>query len=198
MAYFFYGGKCSLKTEMDRPKFGLTRKRKLCLAVILVTLVITGSSFAYTYLTAIQTISVTGAGADIVTVEYYGSPSWGTMAGRQAGTLPVTSLFKITPLADYTGDLLVTVYLTNAGELIYCYQHLNMKISIYDKDGTRVVPFEFITLENGKARFGMSYGSGWNSPYYVNIIGGSYNTLKGTAGSGESFSPSFYCEVSQR
>jgi hypothetical protein len=181
---------------MEKPKFGLAKKWKLYLA-ILATLVITGANFAYTYLTATQQISVTGAGGDIATVEAYGSPSWGTIAGQQAGTLLETTLFKITPLASYTGDLLVTVYLTNTGELIHCYQHLNMKVEIVDKDGTSVTRVEYLTLRNGEVSFVLYYGTGWNAPYYVKITGGSYNTLKGTAGSGESFSPSFYCEVRQ-
>ncbi len=174
------------------------KKWKIWLPILAVVLMIAGGSFAYTYLTATQQISVTGAGGDIATVESYGSPSWGSLAGQQAGNLPNTVLFKITPLASYTGKLLVSVYLTNTGELTPVYQHLNMKTELNDKDGNKVGRIEFLTLENGVVTFEMSYGAGWNSPYYVAITGGSFNTLKGVADSGESFAPAFYAEVRQR
>jgi hypothetical protein len=190
MCYALDGEKRRLKRMI-----GLKRRWKIYLAILAI-LVITGTSFAYTYLTATQQISVNVAG-DIATVEASGSPSWSGIAGQQAGTLPETTLFKITPLASYTGNLLVTVYLTNTGELVNVYQHLNMKMEIVDNDGNKIGRIEYLTLSNGKVSFVMTYGAGWNSPYYVKITGGSFNTLKGTAGPGESFSPSFYCEVRQ-
>lgn len=174
------------------------KKWKIWLPILLVIMAIAGGSFAYTYLTATQQISVSGAGGDIATVEAYGSPSWGSLAGQQAGTLPTASIFKITPLAGYTGKLLVMVYLTNTGELTPVYQHLNIKTELLDKDDAKIGQIEFLTLKNGVVRFEMSYGAGWNSPYYVRITGGSFNTLKGVADSGESFAPAFYAEARQR
>lgn len=174
------------------------KKWKIWLPILVIILAIAGGSFAYAYLTATQQISVTGAGGDIATVEAYGSPTWPDMAGQQAGKLPARVLFKITPLAGYTGGLLISVYLTNSGELVNVYQHLNMKMEMNDKDGTKIGRIEYLTLSNGVVRFEMSYGAGWNSPYYVQITGGSFNTLKGVADSGESFSPAFYAEARQR
>lgn len=174
------------------------KKWKIWLPIVLGIMAIAGGGFAYTYLTATQQISVSGAGGDMATVEAWGTPSWPNMVGKKAGTLPETGLFTITPLAGYTGNLLVSVYLTNAGELVYTYQHLNMKMELFDNADAKVGRTEYLTLKNGVIAFEMSYGAGWVSPYRVKITGGSYNTLKGAAGGGESFAPSFYGEVSQR
>jgi len=174
------------------------KKWKIWSPIVLVIMAIAGGSFAYTYLTATQQISVSGAGGDIATVEAVGSPSWPNMVGKKAGTLPTTTLFRIDPLDGYTGNFLISVYLTNAGELAYCYQHLNMKMEIFDGSDAKVGRTEVLTLKNAVITFEMGYGTGWVKPYYVRITGGSYNTLKGTAGSGESFAPAFYCEASQR
>jgi hypothetical protein len=173
----------------------LTRRWKIWLPIVLVIMAVAGGSFAYTYLTATQEIAVTGTGTDIATVTAEGTPSWGALSGQQAGPLPETSLFRITVDSNYTGNLLVSVYLTNSGELATTYQHLNMKMELFDSDGARVGRVEFLTLRNGVVTLQMNYGTGWKAYYLVKITGGSFNTLQGaTAG----FAPAFYAEVSQR
>ena len=171
------------------------KRWKIWLPILLVIMAIAGGSFAYTYLTATQQISVSGTGGDIATVTAEGTPSWGALSGQQAGSLPVTSLFRIVVDSNYTGNLLVSVYLTNSGDLVKVYQHLNMKMELVDSLGAEVGRVEFLTLRNGVVTLQMDYGTGWKAYYLVKITGGSFNTLQGvTAG----FAPSFYCEVTQR
>ena len=181
-----------------RKKERAMRKWKIWLPIVLIILAIAGGSFAYTYLTATQTISVSGTGGDIAIVEPDGSPSWPDISGRQAGQLPTVSLFTINPKGDYTGNLLVKLYLTNTGELIHVYQHLNMKIGLFNGSGGQVGRTEYLTLDNGVATIETDYGIGWVGVHKLKVTGGSYNTLKGVAGSGESFAPAFYAEVRQK
>jgi len=172
------------------------KRRKRYLLVGLGLLAIAALS-VYAFLTDMQTVGVTGAGGDIADVAAVGSPSWTAQpAGGQIGSVEVVDLFTVTPEADYPGDLQITVYLTNGDELVHCYRYLMMEMRVFDNTPLQVGRTEFVTLINGRATFDIS--PVWTSPYTVTITGGVYRSIKGAPAAGESLSPSFYCEVSQR
>lgn len=158
--------------------------------------IILGFSFyAYTALTTTATVTVTGLG-DFASVTG-NSISW-SVCYWQIKTPPTETLYTITPDSDYTGDLLITVYLTNAGELIGPYKFLILQMRVYDESGSQVGNTEYITLTKPSAVWLISYpAGGWGGDYTVKITGGSYLILY-PAGSGDSLSPSFYCEVAQK
>ncbi|MDI6814899.1 MAG: hypothetical protein QMC90_02290, partial [Dehalococcoidales bacterium] len=115
------------------------RNRKLILiGALMGALALTGGMFAYTYTTASATISAV-AKSDFAKVEPYETLEFTTKVfGHYRGNIPSGRLFKITPDADYTGDLSAKVYLTNADELGLAYKHLNMKFELLDANGVTV------------------------------------------------------------
>ena len=109
------------------------RRRPFALkGALLLALALTAGVFAYTYTTASATISAI-ADEDYAAVEPEETLEYSTRVfGHYRGDIPSGKLFKITPDADYTGDLNVKVYLVNADELTLAYKHLNMKFEILD------------------------------------------------------------------
>ncbi|MFC1965166.1 hypothetical protein ACFLWG_04125 [Chloroflexota bacterium] len=116
------------------------------------------------------------------------------------GDVPAGDLFVITPHIEYTGDLLVNVYLTNAGDLIKAYQHLNIKLYVEDSLEAGEEPsYQVLSLENGVALFNIEGGTA--SGYTIEVTGGSYSFFSGYTdqwGEGWSITPEIYCEVDQR
>ncbi len=185
------------------------KKRLVLIVALVVTLLGSGITFAFTYTTASATITGT-ADSEYATVEPAGSlPSFSTnVFGKHRGDIPSGDVFTITPDTDYTGDLLVKVYLTNADELTGAYQSLNMKLELWDSAATPVNiyasetghTFQLLTLDNGVVTLDLEYNAG-TSPYKIKLAGGSYTTNPRSPTdwtSGYSVSPLLYLEVTHR
>ena len=116
------------------------------------------------------------------------------------GAVPDGDLYDITPHPDYTGDLLVKVYLTNTGNLLKAYQYLNMKLYVADSLEAEKTPnYQILSIETGVVLFNIEGGS--EESYTVEVIGGSYRLISGDPeewGEGWNITPEFYCEVAQR
>ena len=186
------------------------KKKWILIGAIVATLAVTGSVFAYTYTTASASIGAVGDSDYAVVEPSTPAINFGTnVLGRFRGDIPAGYLFEITPDADYTGDLQVDVYLTNADELTFAYKHLNMKLELWDStdpdplnmfESATGHTFQLITLDNGRATFDLDQSAG-TAPFKVRLAGGSFathgmNPLDWTAGS--EVSPLLYCEVTQR
>ena len=113
------------------------------------------------------------------------------------GEVPSGDLFVITPHPNYSGDLLVKVYLTNTSALVKSYQYLNMKLFL---QGAAEAPgYRLLTLENGVATFNLEGCSGGSRT--LSVIGGSYCLVSDDSsqwGAGWSVTPELHCEVTQR
>jgi len=113
------------------------------------------------------------------------------------GEVPSGNIFVITPHPDYSGDLLVKVYLTNTSALVKAYQYLNMKLFL---QGSAEAPgYQLLTLENGVATFNLEGCSGGSQT--LSVIGGSYRLVSNDPsqwGAGWSVTPELHCEVTQR
>jgi len=177
--------------------------KKLYLVIALaVALVVSGSVFAFTSTTATAAISATATKSDFATVEIASTmPDFGNVLGKQRGSLPAGNVFIITSHADYTGDLLVRVYLTNSGALTLAYQHLNMKLKLINsvEAGDPGHQYQVITLNNAEVTFNLQGQAG--TACNLILEGGSYATNPYDPlawQKGYSVNPALYCEVTQR
>lgn len=116
------------------------------------------------------------------------------------GEVPHGDLYDITPHEEYTGDLLVKIYLTNTAELLKAYQYLNMKVYMTDSlEAGKTPNYRILSLETGVVLFNIIGGS--SPSYTAKITGGGYRLISDdpdTWGEGWSIIPEFYCEVCQR
>ena len=174
--------------------------KKILLIALVLLLVVTGGMFAYTFTTATATIGVVAPTSDFANVTAGGGISAPTVFGKFTGTWPSSTLFDITPAANYTGDLVVTVYMINAGQLIRQYQHINMTLefqdsanSTADEQGT----VQVLNMQNAEVLFTWSNGTG-TSPYKVVLTGGGYRLHPFKTLTGGSYQPQLWCEVTQR
>lgn len=138
-------------------------------------------------------------GVRIEVAEASASPTW-TAFGKAIGGVTPGDLFYI-DVTDNPADVVATLYLTNAQELIGCYRYLILRVGIYVEDHAgewekvflgngEPVPDTFITMRNGQVSFTL-FGL---AKYKITIDGGSFyctttNTDKG------GLSPQFYLEV---
>jgi len=114
--------------------------------------------------------------------------------------VPAGDLYDITPHPDYTGDLLVKIYLTNTAELLKAYRYLNMELyTRYSLEAAQSPRYQILSIENGVATFNIEGGSA--ESYTVEVQGGSYRLISDDSSEwaeGWSIVPELYCEVTQR
>lgn len=200
----------------DRDKLSFRARSRLLplIGSLVLALAITGAMFAGTYTTAALELDATEKD-EFATVTTYSAPSWPTNVWcRYKGSVPTGQLFKITPEATYTGDLVVKVHLTNIDKLAKGYRYLKMRLKLYYfaacvplkdvtawEDGTH--PYELLNLENGVVTFVAKEGVGGDDDhyYYVYLDGGCWHAHPWKVGSvpdSTYYSPMLYCEASQR
>ena len=143
------------------------------------------------------------AGEEPVQIEVAGSsvaPSWSTFGGAIGGVTNPGDLFYI-DTTNSTTDILVTLHLTNAEELIRYYRYLILNVGIYVDNGIdqwepaaatngETLPDTYITMRNGKVSFGLP---GY-ARHKVTVDSGSYYCF-GNSSNGGSGSPKFYLTV---
>jgi hypothetical protein len=116
------------------------------------------------------------------------------------GEVPVGKLFDINPAEDYTGDLLVKIYLTNVNDILKAYKYINIKVYMANSlEAEKVPDYQVLSIETGVLTFNIEGGSA--ESYTVEIIGGSYRLMSNNPdewGMGWTITPEFYCEVAQR
>ncbi len=128
----------------------------------------------------------------IETAEVSVQPTW-TAFGKAIGGVTSGDLFYI-DATDNPADIQVTLYITNANELIGCYRNLILEVGVYAESDTgeweKASTDTFITMRNGQVSFTLP---GY-AEYKVTIDGGSYYCTTANTESG-SLSPQFYLEV---
>ena len=173
--------------------------KKLLIIAIVAVLAATGGVFAYTFTTATATIGVTAIESDFanITASTYSAPE---VFGTYTGTWDPGTLFDISPHGEYTGDLVIHVYLVNTGELIRQYHHLNMTLEFQDSDNIAVDYWgreEVLTLQNADVAFYTESDNG-TAPYHIQLTGGGYRLHKWKTMTGGSVQPQLWCEITQR
>ena len=166
------------------------------LGALMLTLVITGSVFAYAYTTETATIGATAYATDYADVTANASISY-NFHGRQRGIIGAGVLFDITKASTYTGDLEVNVYLSNVDELQKDYSFWMLRLELVDADNTTTKDMEGITqvlsLDNPFVTF---IGTDWTEPSYVNVLGGSFRAFPSVHGL-TGYNPLLFCQVTQ-
>ncbi len=174
--------------------------KKFLIIALVAVLLATGGMFAYTFTTATATIGVTAIQSDFAEVAANATYSAPEVFGKFTGTWPSGTLYDITPTSGYTGDLVIHVYLVNAGALIRQYHHLNMSLEFKDSTDTSADEqgeVQVLNLNNADVLFTWASGNG-TSPFYVQLTGGSYRLHPWKSLTGGSVQPQLWCEVTQR
>ena len=116
------------------------------------------------------------------------------------GNTPMGNLFEITPHPDYSGDLLVRVYLANIDSLQKAYQELNMQLYLEGSVEAGETPdYQLLTLKKGVATFNLVGITGGS--YTLSVDGGDYTLTSRDISeweAGYTVTPELYCEATQR
>jgi len=128
----------------------------------------------------------------IEVAEASAQPTW-TAFGKAIGGVTSGDLFYI-DATDNPADIQVTLYITNANELIGCYRNLILEVGVYAESDTgeweKASTETFITMRKGRVSFTLP---GY-AEYKVTIDGGSFYYTTANRDS-SSLSPQFYLEV---
>ena len=178
-------------------QWGENAKRKLYLATALgLILILSGGVFAYTYTTAVGTVSVGAPSANVASASIAsGQPDWSSVTDNLSenttcGEVPAGYLFDLTPNAGYTGDVQVGVYLTNAANLTRAYKYLNMKLYLEGSEEAGETPdYQVLSLQNGRADFSLagisSSAKSWTQTTKSDFEGGTLYQLDTTTSPGD-------------
>lgn len=122
-----------------------------------------------------------------------------TACGKAIGGVPYGDLFYIDATND-TADKVVTLYLTNADELINHYTFMNLRIGVYvDSSGEwepafssngELIPEAILSMRNGQVGFLLP---GF-AKYKVSVNGGAFYCTNANEGEG-GLSPQLFLEV---
>ena len=116
------------------------------------------------------------------------------------GNTPTGDLFDINPHPDYSGDLLVRVYLVNTDNLTKAYKYLNMNLYLEGSlEAAKTPNYRLLNLENGVASF--SIDGATSGPYTLSVTGGDYRLTSREPNewaADYTVTPELYCEVTQR
>lgn len=174
--------------------------KRLLIISLVALLLATAGGFGYTYTTATATIDVNVVESDFAEIVAEAELTAPTVFGRFTGIWPTGTLFTITPDPNYQGDLVIKVYLVNAGQLIRYYHHCNMALEFQDDDDDIADEqgiFQVLNLQNAAVEFDWANDTG-DSPYKVELTGGSFRLHHWKALTGGSTTPQIWCEVTQR
>ncbi len=134
--------------------------------------------------------------AYIEVAEASNTPTYNVFARAIGGVKP-GDLFYVNA-AGNPADIVVSLYLTNAAELVRSYNYLILKVSVYVEDGARgwrkavwwdgtPIPEAYITMVDAQAQFNLT----GDARYKVALDGGSFYCTD-TRGS---VAPQFYLKV---
>ena len=178
---------------------------------LLLALAVTGGVFAYGYITASTTLSVTASGEDFasVTANTTNTPGW-TPHGFFKGSTGNGTLFNVdTATSGFDGDLVISVSIANADELVEVYRVLALFLELRDWNGnledvngdgsvSAANDYVLLTLSNGTVDMFVDQLGGADN-YTVHLKSGFFAThVKGGGWGLAKETPQLYAEVAQR
>jgi len=174
----------------------------------LLALAMTGGVFAYGFINASTTLNATSINSDFadVTANVTGSNNvqWSAFGFFKGSIGGPNDIFEIAPAAGYTGDLVTTVTLANADQLVKRYRVLALKLDMViqgtntelDISAGNSANWTLLTMDNGSVSMFTTGASGNMS---VRVLSGFYITnIFPAAGWQGAASPQLFCEVAQR
>ena len=169
-------------------------------------LALTCGLFAYGFVNNTATLKVSSATSNFATVTANTSTQpVMKVYGSFKGTIGASDLFYIEPAIGLPGDLVATLSLTNADELVKCYRMMALLIEARNSSDTLVdinldtytndEDYTLLTLSNSAVDLYLhgadNYTIKLKSGYYIS------HTYSSSWSSGET-SPIIYCDVSHR
>jgi len=216
------GGKVKRHAEMstelndeDTLSFAVARSRMpFLVGAMLLALALTGGVFAFGFTNGSATLGSAAATNDfaLITVNSTTPVTWnpyGSFKGSITTSVNGTAIFNVdTATSSYSGDLAVTVSLTNADTLVKCYRVLAFKLAMYDQTNTLLDingdsvansnDYVLLTMDNGAVTM---YPNGSVGVKTVRVMSGYYisNLFKAANWATPSaYQPLLFCEVHQR
>jgi len=176
-----------------------SRRGLVVLGAFLLTLLITGGLFAYTYTVDTITITTEVAEADFASVTGNMSADLNyDLLGSVSGKIDPGVMFDVTKDSAYTGDVEVIVSLANADELNKEYRFWMLRLVFSNSTGTTPQDMQGITkvisLDKPSTSFAVASA---NITGYVYCKGGSYRTFPFVLLGSSNSDPLIFCEVVQ-
>jgi len=198
-------------TDDDKLTFVKNRnKGPYLIGALLLALAITGGVFAAGFINATTTLTATTVNsnfADVSVDSDYSNVSWNAFGFFKGSIAGPHSIFDITPAAGYTGDLVTTVTLGNADQLVKRYRVLALQLTMVNSSTNATLDINesgaadandwvMLTLDNGSVSM-FTYAGSTNMT--VQLKGGFFITqVYPHGGWSGSASPQLFCEVAQR
>lgn len=173
--------------------------RQVLVGALALAFVASATMFAFTYTSASTSITATSGGNDFAAVTANNTVANYSVFGSYRGAIGSGNLFNLTPAASYTGDLEVSVYLTNLDQLSKTYGMFLMKLQLTDNVNA---PADIegitkpLTLNNGVVTFLADNLTGGQT-YYIKSTGGIYRAFPWAFISGSIYGPTLYADVVQ-
>ncbi len=196
----------------DKLTFAVSRHVGLYLVgAALLALAVTGSVFAFGFINASTSLNATSVNSNFadVTANATGSNNctWNAF-GYYKGTIGgPNTIFNITPAVGYTGDLVTTVTIANADQLVKRYRVLVLELQMVDNNAPNTPldvsagngnTYTLLTLDNGSASL-FTAGTPGSDNMSLQVKSGFYITQAYPfAGWQGDASPTLFCEVAQR
>jgi len=188
----------------DKLTFAVSRSRTpFLIGALLLALAATGGVFAFGFLNANVTLSATTHG-DFATVTANTDDVNFLVHGLLKGSIFANhDLFYVEKSSDWTGDLVITVSLGNAGELAKVYRAFGLELYLEDSNthlpldlGLTVDQMVLLSLDYPTANM---FYSGASQNVTVKVKNGFYvaTHFPGSTPAGGSASPIIFCDVTQ-
>ncbi|MFC1908543.1 hypothetical protein ACFLXD_01540 [Chloroflexota bacterium] len=202
-------------SDDDRLSFSkASNKGLIMVGALLLALAVTGSVFAYGFVTATTTITASTITSDFASVTANNSGLTWAPFGRFKGTIGAGNLFDVGTYVDgvngYTGDFGITVSIANGDQLAKVYRVLALKLAVMDvSDNTMVLDAsggqgveadDYVLLTLGNGAVDMFITQAQEDNYYVKVKSGFYMThVYPFGGFGATYEdPQLFAEVYQR
>jgi len=196
----------------DKLTFAVTRSKGAYLVgALLLALAVTGGVFAFGFINATTSLTATTVNSNFadVTVNTTGvaALTWNAFGFFKGSIGGPHGIFNVTPAVGYTGDLVTTVTLGNADQLVKRYRVLSLQLEMVNATTNATLDINesgvadsndwvMLTLENGSISMFTKSGA---TPMTVRVKKGFYIThVFPQLGWSGSASPDLFCEVAQR